>query len=53
MISRIYARVLEELKKLDGALSLDEEIALHEYDKLGTTSEVSFEWKKKQTLALT
>ena len=37
MISRIYARVLEELKRLDGALSLDEEIALHEYDKLGTT----------------
>ena len=52
MISRIYARVLEELKRLDGVLSLDEEIALREYEKLGTTSEVNFEWKRKQRLAL-
>lgn len=53
MISIIYARVLEELKRINGTLPVEQEIALREFDKLGTTPEAGFEWKKKHSLALT
>ena len=49
MISRIYAQVLEEVKRLGGALSLEQEIALEEVHK----SERGEKTWKKPTLTST
>lgn len=53
MISKICAEVLKELKRIGGEVPLEFEIALKEYEELGTTTEVNNIWKKKNPFQLT
>ena len=53
MISKICADVLKELKRIGVEIPFEHEIALHEFEDLGTTQEVKFEWKKRNPLMLT
>lgn len=48
MISKVYAEVLKEIKKLGGKLTFEQEIALRETElNLGTTLTGVELWKKK------
>lgn len=47
MISKICAEVIKEIKRIGGEIPMEFEIALHEYEELGTTTEVNPLWKKK------
>lgn len=49
MISKIYEEFLEELKKLGGFLSPEQEIALEEKRK--DEDKVEKEWKKKEPIS--
>jgi len=52
MISKIFAEVLKEVKRIGGELPFEQEIALHEYESQFATKEEVFEWKKKNPLKL-
>ncbi len=52
MISKIFAEVLKEVKRIGGELPFEQEIALHEYETHIATPEEVFEWKKKNPLKL-
>jgi hypothetical protein len=52
MISKIFAEVLKEVKRLGGELPIEEKIALHEYENHIAAPEEVFEWKKKNPLKL-
>ncbi|MFA6064893.1 MAG: hypothetical protein WCW44_05915 [archaeon] len=53
MISKVCADVLKELKRIGVEIPFEHEIALNEFEKLGTAPEVKIEWKRKSPLTLT
>ncbi len=52
MISKIFAEVLKEVKRLGAKLPIEQEIALHEYETHIAPPEEVFEWMKKNPLKL-